>query len=67
MKVKDVIRKLNSIVEENPELGEEDILDITTTKINGIVEIIFFDSGNEEHISHGAITYQNIIEEQNEQ
>ena len=34
MKIKDAIRKLNSIVEENPELGEEDILDITTTKIN---------------------------------
>lgn len=66
MKVKDVIRKLNSIVEENPELGEEDILDITTTKINGIVEIIAFDSGNEKYFSHGAITYKNIIEEQNE-
>ena len=66
MKVKDIVRKLNSIVEENPELGEEDILDITTTKINGVVEIISFDSGNEKHISHGAITYRNIIEEQNE-
>ena len=63
MKVKDVVRKLNSIVEENPELGEEDILDITTTKINGIVEIIAFDSGNEKYFSHGAITYKNIIEE----
>jgi hypothetical protein len=63
VKVKDVIRKLNSIVEENPELGEEDILDITTTKINGVVEIIAFDSGNEKYFSRGAITYQNIIEE----
>ena len=63
MKVKDVVRKLNFIVEENPELGEEDILDITTTKINGIVEIIAFDSGNEKYFSHGAITYKNIIEE----
>lgn len=66
MKVKDVIRKLNSIVEENPELGEEDILDISTTKINGIVEIIAFDSGNEKYFSHGAITYKNVTEEQNE-
>lgn len=66
MKVKDVVRKLNSIIEENPELGEEDILDITTTKINGIVEIIAFDSGNEKYFSHGAITYKNIIGEQNE-
>ena len=63
MKVKDVVRKLNSIIGENPELGEEDILDITTTKINGIVEIIAFDSGNEKYFSHGAITYKNIIEE----
>ena len=63
MKVKEVVRKLNSIVEENPELGEEDILNITTTKINGVVEIIAFDSGNEKYFSHGAITYRNIIEE----
>ena len=63
MKVKDVVRKLNSIIEENPELGEEDILDITTTKINGIVEIIFFNSGNEKYVSRGAITYKNIIED----
>ena len=63
VKVKDVVRKLNSIVEENPELGEEDILNITTTKINGVVEIIAFDSGNEKYFSHGAITYRNIIEE----
>lgn len=63
MKVKDVVRKLNSIIEENPELGEEDILDITTTKINGIVEIIAFNSGNEKYFSHGAISYQNIIED----
>ena len=63
MKVKDVIRKLNSIVEENPELGEDDILDITTTKINGIVEIIFFNFGNEKCVNRCAITYQNVIEE----
>lgn len=63
MKVKDVIRKLNSIIEENPELGEDDILDITTTKINGVVEIIFFNSGNEKCVNRCAITYQNIIEE----
>lgn len=62
VKVKDVIKKLNSIIEENPELGEEDILDITTTKINGIVEIIAFDSGNEKYFSHGAITYKNVTE-----
>ena len=63
VKVKDVIRKLNSIIEENPELGEDDILDITTTKINGVVEIIFFNSGNKKCVSRCAITYQNIIEE----
>lgn len=63
MKVKDVIRKLNSIVEKDPELGEEDILDISTTKINGIVEIITFNSGNGKYFSRGAISYQNIIED----
>lgn len=58
MTLKDIKEMIEKEIEENPELADFIVTDISYSKRNGDIKILYFDINNEEQNDYATISLQ---------